>query len=50
MTDVDFHNGHIYLTYDRERTGAKEILFLSFTEEDIINNDIPLIPQIISKP
>ena len=34
--DVDFQNGIIYLTYDREREGAKEILFAKFTEEHII--------------
>ena len=47
--DADFHDGRIYLTYDRERTGAKEILFLSFTEEDVIKGTIPT-PRIISKP
>jgi len=48
--DADFHDGKIYLTYDRERTGAKEILLLSFTEEDIISGEGTLTPQIISKP
>lgn len=47
--DADFSGGKIYLTYDRERTGAKEILFLSFTEEDIINGKIGA-PRIVSKP
>ncbi len=47
--DADFHNGRIYLTYDRERMGAKEILFLSFTEDDIISGNIPE-PTIVSKP
>ena len=47
--DADFYDGRIYLTYDRERTGAKEILFLSFTEEDIVKGTIPT-PRIISKP
>ncbi len=47
--DADFYSGRIYLTYDRERTGAKEILFASLTEEDIINGRAPTI-QIISKP
>ncbi len=46
--DVDFHGGRIYLTYDRERTGAKEILFLDFTEEDILN-DRPLTPRVVKK-
>ncbi len=48
--DADFHNGKIYMTYDRERTGAKEIFFLSFTEEELKNDAAPLIPQIVSKP
>ena len=47
--DVDFYNGRIYLTYDRERTGAKEILFASLTEEDIIQQQVPTI-HIVSKP
>ena len=48
--DVDFYNNRIYLTYDRERTGAKEILFTSFTEEDIINENYKFDIQIVSKP
>ncbi len=48
--DVDFYNNRIYLTYDRERTGAKEILFTSFTEEDIMNEDYKFDIQIVSKP
>ena len=48
--DADFYNGRVYLTYDRERTGAKEILFLSFTEDDIIRGTGDLTPQIVSKP
>lgn len=47
--DADFYGGKIYLAYDRERTGAKEILFISFTEEDIINGKIGE-PSIVSKP
>ncbi len=47
--DVDFFGDEIYLTYDRERCGAKEILLCKFTEEDIINNnDIEI--QVVSKP
>ena len=46
--DVDFYNGKIYLTYDRERTGAKEILFAEFTEDDIIKGNKPEI-KIVSK-
>lgn len=50
--DADFHDGRIYLVYDRERSGqnsAKEILFTSFTEEDIISGgDIDV--AVISKP
>lgn len=48
--DADFYDGTIYLVYDRERTGAKEILFVSFTEEDIINPDKSIKTKIISKP
>ncbi len=48
--DVDFYNGKIYLTYDRERTGAKEIYFLKFTEEDIMNPNYEFDIKIVSKP
>ena len=44
--DVDFYGERIYLTYDRERTGAKEILFLDFTEEDVIKGN-PLEARIV---
>ena len=47
--DVDFFGDTVYLTYDRERTGAKEILFTAFTEEDVINGTVPA-PKIVSKP
>lgn len=48
--DADFYNGRIYMVYDRERCGAKEILFLSFTEDDITDENYVLRPSIISKP
>ena len=48
--DADFYNGKIYLVYDSERTKAKEILFMSFTEEDIISGNGEIRPTIISKP
>lgn len=48
--DADFRDGKIYLTYDCQRTGAKEILFLTFTEDDIIDEDKSLTPIVISKP
>ena len=48
--DVDFFDGKIYLTFDRERTGAKEIRLLVFTEDDIISPDTTLHSVIISKP
>lgn len=48
--DADFHGGRIYLTYDRGRTTDKEILFMSFTEEDIMNPDYTFEPTIVSKP
>ncbi len=47
--DVDFFDGKIYLTYDRERIGAAEILLAVFTEDDIINGIVPEI-RIVSKP
>ena len=50
--DVDFYNGKIYLVYDRERCGigsAREILFTSFTEEDIMNDNYVFTTSIISK-
>lgn len=47
--DADFYDGGIYLTYDRERTGAKEILFTFLTEDDIINGtDVEI--KIVSRP
>ena len=48
--DVDFYENKIYLTYDRERTGAKEIRLLIFTEDDVISKDTELHSQIVSKP
>ena len=48
--DCDFHDGKIYLTYDRERTGAKEIFFACFTEEDVMNPDAVIDVKIVSKP
>lgn len=48
--DVDFYDGKIYLTYDRERMGEAEILLSVFTEEDIMNNGYEFEIQIISKP
>ena len=47
--DADFFDGRIYLTYDRERTGAREIIFTSLTEEDIIDGRTPIL-QVVSKP
>lgn len=47
--DVDFYGGKIYLIYDRERTGAKEILLTVFDENDVINGTLPA-PWVISKP
>ena len=47
--DADYFEGKIYLTYDRGRSTHKEILFASFTEQDIIeNNDITV--KTVSKP
>ncbi|MBE6883306.1 MAG: bifunctional 4-hydroxy-2-oxoglutarate aldolase/2-dehydro-3-deoxy-phosphogluconate aldolase [Ruminococcaceae bacterium] len=47
--DADELNGRIYLTYDRERVGAKEILFTSFTEEDIMEKR-KIEMSVVSKP
>lgn len=46
--DADVYNGNIYLVYDHERTGAKEIILCKFTEEDVIKG-APIKEQIISK-
>ena len=48
--DADFYQGRIYLTYDRERCGAREILFASLTEEDILHPDRPIDLSVVSKP
>jgi len=48
--DADFCGERIYLTYDRERTGAKEIYFLSFTEQDIMDETRQLTIRTVSKP
>ncbi len=48
--DADFHDGRIFVTYDRGRTSEKEILFVSFTEDDIMNPDYVFEPKVISKP
>lgn len=47
--DADFSDGKIYLTYDRGRTTEKEILFTSFSEDDIIE-DSNIDISVISKP
>lgn len=47
--DAAYFDGVIYLSYDRGRCTDREILFASFTEQDIIEgNDIDI--KIISKP
>lgn len=47
--DADFYGGEIYLIYDRERCGAREILFARFTEDDIVRG-ADIRPRVISKP
>lgn len=47
--DAAYKDGKIYLTYDCGRTSDKEILFASFTEEDIIY-DREIKVSVISKP
>ncbi|MBR4749159.1 MAG: exo-alpha-sialidase [Abditibacteriota bacterium] len=48
--DADFWGGRVFVTYDRERTGAREILFVSFTEEDIMDPSAAIRPVVLSKP
>ena len=48
--DVDFHNGRIYLIYDKDRMPKGEIIFTSFTEDDIKNPDSEFKIDCISKP
>ncbi len=51
--DADFHGDRIYLVYDRERNGegsAREILFVDFSEEDILDPHRPVEIRIVSKP
>ena len=48
--DADYHNGHIYITYDADRNSLREILLLECTEEEIMDENHPLVPRIISKP
>ena len=48
--DCDFFGGRIYLTYDFERCGAREILFSSFTEEDIMDSTRCIDVRVVSKP
>ena len=47
--DLDFYNGKMYLVYDRERCHAREIRMAVFTEEDIMDPNVKIKPQIISK-
>ncbi len=47
--DAAYRNGNIYMTYDRGRTSHREILFTSFTEQDIIDNN-SIEVRIVSKP
>lgn len=48
--DADFRDGEICLSYDRGRTGDKEILFVRFTEEDIMDKSRPIHIDIVSRP
>ncbi len=48
--DADFWGGRVFMTYDRERVGAREILFASFTEEDIMDPAAAIEPSVVSKP
>jgi len=46
---VDFYDGKVYLVYDRERCGAKEILLACFTEENIMDENYQIEISIVSK-
>lgn len=48
--DVAFIGDKIFLTYDRGRSSDREILFMSFTEEDIMDENYVFAPTIVSKP
>ena len=48
--DADFYAGRIYLVWDFERIGAKEILFTAFTEEDLLDEAFRFEISVISKP
>lgn len=48
--DVDYYDGRIYIVYDCARNTAREILMLTCTEEEIMDESRPLVPRIISKP
>lgn len=47
--DCDFDGENIYLIYDRERIGAREILCTHFTENDIMKDEFSFDIQILSK-
>ena len=47
--EFDYYKGKIYAVWDRERVRAKEILFTSFTEEDIINPEFTPTIKVLSK-
>ncbi|MBR6747512.1 MAG: exo-alpha-sialidase, partial [Clostridia bacterium] len=46
--DVDYHEGKIYLTYDRERYAAREVLLAVLTEDDIVHPENPVEIRVIS--
>lgn len=50
---IEDSNGYIFMVYDRERYGAKEILMASFTEDDIksgcFNSEASFSKKVISK-
>ncbi|MBQ8233240.1 MAG: exo-alpha-sialidase [Lachnospiraceae bacterium] len=48
--DADFFDGKIYLVYDRERTGAKEILFTCFAEENLMDENYEFKISVVSRP
>ena len=48
--DADYRDGRICLVWDFERMGAKEILFTSFTEEELLDDNFRFDIRYISKP
>lgn len=48
--DVDFYDGKIYLVHDHDRVNDREILFYTFTEDELMDENSIIEPIIICKP